>query len=48
MNFLEVRSLTEAESIAPEPLLLSEGEARCYFQGQRRIAIAQVDEQFMA
>lgn len=48
MNFPEVRSLTEAESLAPEPLLRSEGDARRYRQGQRRIAIAQADEQFMA
>ena len=48
MNFPEIRSLTEAESLAPEPPLRSEGEARRYRQGQRRIAIAQADEQFMA
>ncbi|KAM0850411.1 hypothetical protein ACQ4PT_053103 [Festuca glaucescens] len=48
MNFLEVRSLTEAESLAPEPPLRSEGEARRYRQGQRWIGIAQADEKFMA
>jgi hypothetical protein len=48
MNFPEVTSLTEAQSLAPEPLLRSEGEARRYNDGQRRIDITEADEQFMA
>jgi hypothetical protein len=48
MNFPEVRSLTEAESLAPESQLRSEGDAQRYRQGQRRIAIAEADERFMA
>jgi hypothetical protein len=35
MNFPEVRSLMEAQSFAPKPLLRSEGEARRYSSGQR-------------
>ncbi|KAK1613951.1 hypothetical protein QYE76_019470 [Lolium multiflorum] len=44
MNFPEIRSLTKAESLTLEPPLRSEGEARRYHQGHRRISIAQLDE----
>ncbi|KAK1609139.1 hypothetical protein QYE76_032812 [Lolium multiflorum] len=48
MNFPEVRSLTEAQSLSTEPLLRSQGEARRYRSGQRRIDTTEADEQFMA
>jgi hypothetical protein len=48
MNFPEVGSMTEAEILAPEPPLCSEGDAWRYRQGQRRIDITKADERFMA
>ncbi|KAK1614926.1 hypothetical protein QYE76_020443 [Lolium multiflorum] len=48
LNFPEVRSLTEAESLSTEPLLRSEGEAQRFRDGQRRIDTTEADEQFMA
>ncbi|KAK1679696.1 hypothetical protein QYE76_040544 [Lolium multiflorum] len=48
MNFPEVRSLTEAQSLSTEPLLRSQGEARRYRSGQRRTDTTEADEQFMA
>ena len=48
MNFPEVRSLTEAQSLSTEPLLRSHGEARRYSDGQWRIDTTEADEQFMA
>ena len=48
MNFPEVRSLTEAQSLSTEPLLRSEGEAQRFRDGQRRIDTTEADEQFMA
>ncbi|KAK1631026.1 hypothetical protein QYE76_005341 [Lolium multiflorum] len=48
LNFPEVRSLTEAESLSTEPLLRSEGEAQRFRDGQRRIDTTEADEQFTA
>jgi hypothetical protein len=48
MNFPEVGSMTEAEILAPEQPLCSEGDAWRYRQGQRRIDITKADERFMA
>ncbi|KAK1613268.1 hypothetical protein QYE76_036941 [Lolium multiflorum] len=48
MNFPEVSSLEEATFLAPVPQFASAAEERHHRQGQRRITIAEVDEQFMA
>jgi hypothetical protein len=48
MNFSEVSSLEEAMFLAPVPQFASIAEERHHRQGQRRITIAEVDEQFMA
>lgn len=48
MNFTQVRSLAEAESRATAPRFVSQEEAQRYRMTQRRIAIAEEDEQFMS
>jgi hypothetical protein len=48
MNFTEVRSLAEAECLPTQLHFMAAADARRHRQGQRRIAIAEVDERFMA
>ncbi|KAK1565989.1 hypothetical protein QYE76_007786 [Lolium multiflorum] len=47
MNFPDVESLEEAEFLAPAPCLLDDEDRRRHRQVQRRIAIAEHDEQLM-
>ena len=47
MNFPDVESLEEAEFLAPPPCLVDDEDRRRHRQVQRRIAIAECDEQLM-
>ncbi|KAK1630300.1 hypothetical protein QYE76_004615 [Lolium multiflorum] len=47
MNFPDVESLEEAEFLAPPPCLVDDEDRRRHRQVQRRIAIAERDEQLM-
>ncbi|KAK1663264.1 hypothetical protein QYE76_051423 [Lolium multiflorum] len=47
MNFPDVESLEEAEFLAPPPCLVDDEDHRRHRQVQRRIAIAERDEQLM-
>ncbi|KAK1618073.1 hypothetical protein QYE76_023590 [Lolium multiflorum] len=47
MNFPDVESLEEAEFLAPAPCLVDDEDRRRHRQVQRRIAIAEHDEQLM-
>ncbi|KAK1696895.1 hypothetical protein QYE76_013592 [Lolium multiflorum] len=47
MNFLDVESLEEAEFLAPTPCLIDDEDRRRHRQVQRRIAIAEHDEELM-
>ena len=47
MNFPDVESLEEAEFLAPPPCLVDDEDRRRHRQVQRRIAIAEHDEQLM-
>ncbi|KAK1684471.1 hypothetical protein QYE76_045319 [Lolium multiflorum] len=47
MNFPDIESLEEAEFLAPAPCLVDEENRRCDRQAQRRIAIAERDEELM-
>jgi cytochrome c peroxidase len=47
MNFPDVESLEEAEFLAPPPCLVTDEDRRRHRQVQRRIAIAERDEQLM-
>ncbi|KAK1611465.1 hypothetical protein QYE76_035138 [Lolium multiflorum] len=47
MNFPDVESLEEAEFLAPTPCLVDDEDRRRHLQVQRRIAIAEHDEELM-
>ena len=47
MNFPDVESLEEAEFLAPTPCLVDDEDRRRHRQVQRRIAIAEHDEELM-
>ncbi|KAK1669884.1 hypothetical protein QYE76_058043 [Lolium multiflorum] len=47
MNFLDVELLEEAEFLAPAPCLAEDEDSRRHHQVQRRIAIAEHDEELM-
>jgi hypothetical protein len=47
INFPDVESLEEAEFLAPPPCLVTDEDRRRHRQVQRRIAIAERDEQLM-
>jgi hypothetical protein len=47
MNFPDVESLEEAEFLAPAPCLVDDEDRRRHHQVQRRIAIAEHDEELM-
>jgi hypothetical protein len=48
LNFLKVDSLEEAEFLPPPPRLLDNEDHHRHRQAQRRLAIAERDEQLMA
>jgi hypothetical protein len=47
LNFPDVESLEEAEFLAPAPCLVDDEDSCCHRQAQRRIAIAERDEELM-